>query len=100
MSLKKTMAFTLVLLCLTSLGIIQCVKSQLTNNIFIHPDGSVSGTTKIQHNGNLYTLTDNIYDQVLVIECNNMIVDGAVSLSKEQAVGAWQEWQAKNPQQP
>jgi hypothetical protein len=87
MSLKKTMAFTLVLLCLTSLGIIQCVKSQLTNNIFIHPDGSVSGTTKIQHNGNLYTLTDNIYDQVLVIECNNMIVDGGGFTL--QGAGGW-----------
>jgi hypothetical protein len=87
MSLKEAMVFTLVLLCLTSLSTLHCVESQSTNNTFIHPDGSVSGTAKIQHNDNRYTLTGNIFDQVLVVECNNIVVDG--SGFTIQGAGGW-----------
>jgi hypothetical protein len=76
MSLKKKMAFILIILCLTSLSALQSVKSQTTNSIFINPDGSVSGTTLIQQSGNQYIVTGNIYDQVLVVECNNIVVNG------------------------
>lgn len=87
MGLKKKMAFVLILICLTSLGTIQCVKSQSTSNIFINPDGSVLGTSKIQHSGNLYTLTGNISDQILVVECNNIVVDGGGFTL--QGAGGW-----------
>ena len=87
MSLKKKMAIALILLCLTGLSSIQCINSQLTNNIFISPDGSVSGTTQIQRNGNRYTLTGNIYDQVLVVECNNIVVNGGGFTL--QGAGGW-----------
>jgi hypothetical protein len=87
MNMNKNMALALVLLCLTSLGALQCVKSQSTSNVFINPDGSVSGTSDIQHSGNLYTLAGNIYDQILVIESNNIVVDGGGFTL--QGAGGW-----------
>jgi hypothetical protein len=87
MSLKKKMVIALILLCLTGLSAIQCVNSQAPNNIFINPDGSVTGTTQIHRSGSLYTLTGNIYDQVLVVECNNIVVDGAGFTL--QGAGGW-----------
>ena len=44
--------------------------------IYIRPDGSVEGTDKIQRDGDIYTFTDNIYDEI-VIERDNIVVDGA-----------------------
>ena len=87
MSLKKKMAFTLIILCLTSLSALQSVKSQTTSNIYINSDGSVSGTTQIQHSGNVYTLTGDIINQVLVVECNNIVVEGGAFTL--QGPGGW-----------
>jgi hypothetical protein len=85
--LKEKMAFTLIILCLTSLSALQSVKSQTTNSVFINPDGSVSGTTIIQQSGNQYIVTGNIYDQVLVVECNNIVVNGGGFAL--QGAGGW-----------
>src|SRR5665647_2198563 len=87
MNLKEKMAFTLIILCLTSLSALQSVKSQTTNSIFINPDGSVSGTTLIQQSGNQYIVTGNIYDQILVVECNNIVVNGGGFAL--QGAGGW-----------
>ena len=87
MALKKKIAFVLILLCLTSLGTLQGVKSQSAANIFINPDGSVSGTSLIQHRNNRYTLTGDIYDQTLVVECNNILVAGGGFTL--QGAGGW-----------
>jgi len=76
MGFKKEIAFALVFLCVISLVTIQSVKSQSTGNIYINTDGSVSGTNKITHNDNEYTLTEDIYDSTLIIERNNIVVDG------------------------
>ena len=43
--------------------------------IYIRPDGSVEGTDKIQRDGDVYTFTDNIYDEI-VVEKDNIVVDG------------------------
>ena len=51
-------------------------ESQFSGIIFINADGSVSGTSTIQRNGNLYHLTGNIYDSPLVVLCNNIVLDG------------------------
>jgi len=66
----------LFILCsaLVSLSEIGIVKASGT--IYIRADGSVEGTDKIQRDGNVYTLTDNIYDS-LVVEKDNIVVDGA-----------------------
>jgi len=87
MSLKKKMAIALILLNLIGLSALQSANSQSSNNIFIKPDGSVSGTTQIQHSGNRYTLTGDIIDQVLVVECNNIVVDGGAFTL--QGAGGW-----------
>ena len=47
-----------------------------SGTIYIRSDGSVEGTDKIQRDGNIYTFTDNIYDEIDV-EKDNIVVDGA-----------------------
>jgi len=45
--------------------------------IYIRADGSVDPpTAPIQHDGNIYTFTDNIYDSI-VLQKNNIVIDGA-----------------------
>jgi hypothetical protein len=74
--MNKKIVFALIFVGLISLIAVHDAASQSTGAIFINGDGSVSGTDKIQRNGNLYTLTDNIYDSALVVQCNNIVVDG------------------------
>jgi hypothetical protein len=46
-------------------------------NIRIQPDGSVEPpTAPIAHIGNYYYLTDSISNQEIVIQCNNIVLDG------------------------
>jgi parallel beta-helix repeat protein len=46
--------------------------------IYINADGSVDpSTASIQQDGNVYTLTDNIIEQKIVVERDNIIIDGA-----------------------
>ena len=71
---------------------LQSVKSQSTNNIYIKPMAPFQEPPKSSKSGNLYTLTGDIYDQVLVVECNNIVVDGGGFTFKEQAAGAPQGW--------
>ena len=61
-----------VLVTLPNIGI---VKAEST--IYIRADGSVEGTDKIQREGNVYTLTDNIINQSIVVERFNIVIDGA-----------------------
>jgi len=60
---------------LVSLPQIKEVKAQ--GIIYIRADGDVEGTDKIQQNGNVYTFTDNIINQSIVVEKDNIVVDGA-----------------------
>jgi parallel beta-helix repeat protein len=53
---------------------IQLVKANGT--VYIRSNGNVEGTDKIQRNGNIYTLTDNICGEI-VVEKDNIVVDGA-----------------------
>jgi parallel beta-helix repeat protein len=71
--------FVLVFLVssLTSLGAIYDAEAQSDGAILISGDGSVSGTDKIQRSGNLYTLTGDISGSNIVVECNNIVLDGA-----------------------
>jgi parallel beta-helix repeat protein len=43
--------------------------------IYIRLDGSVEGTDRIYHLGDLYSLTGNIYDSI-VVEKSNIVIDG------------------------
>jgi parallel beta-helix repeat protein len=52
------------------------VKTEIT--IYIRADGSVDPSlAAIQRDGNVYTFTDNIIEQKIVVERDNIIIDGA-----------------------
>jgi len=59
----------------------QPVNSQNSGIIYILNDGSVATSTNvtvpIQRAENIYTFTDNIDNYYLVVQCNNIVVDGA-----------------------
>jgi len=78
MKLKAVSGIMLMLLLIGMLILtfnIQPVKASGT--IYIRPDGSIEpSTAPIHREGDLYTLTDNINDS-LVIQRNNTVVDGA-----------------------
>jgi len=42
----------------------------------IKADGTIEGTDKIQRNGNIYTFTDNIFVNGIILERDNIVVDG------------------------
>ena len=87
MKTKKTLA--LILLAILSLALVLTLekgKAQSSNGdstIRIRSDGTVEGTDKIQRNGNVYTLTDNLNSQAnsdeafIFLERDNIILDGA-----------------------
>jgi parallel beta-helix repeat protein len=76
-TLNKKVVLPLVLFCLTSLALISNAKSQSAGAILINTDGTISGTNKIQRSGNVYTLTDDIYNSPINVQCNNIVLDGA-----------------------
>ena len=45
--------------------------------IYIRSDGTVEGTDKIHREGNVYTFTDNVVNQSILVERDNVVVDGA-----------------------
>jgi len=54
------------------------VKYAWTGTIYIRADGSIEGTTDISTTDNIaYTFTDNIVNQSIVVERDNIVVDGA-----------------------
>jgi len=73
----ETRATVLLLTILCSLVVVfpnvEIVKAE---SIYIGSDGIVEGTDKIQQEGNIYTLTDNINGSILV-EKDSIILDGA-----------------------
>jgi len=72
--MPATFALILVLsFTLVSLPQIEVVKAEST--IYIRADGTVEGTDKIQQEGNVYTLTDNIYDPI-VVERDSIVLNG------------------------
>ena len=78
--MKKSPSLLVLLLFLSvvlvSFPQIGVVKSQ-DSSIFIRADGTVEGTDKIQQNGNVYTFTDNIVNQSIIVEKDSIVVDGA-----------------------
>jgi len=75
--MKKIVLLALVLVLLSTavfVGFMRPVVAQGT--IYIKADGSVEGTVKIQRDGNVYTFIDNIFNQSIVVERDNIVVDG------------------------
>jgi len=75
---KASRTFLFIFLIMVSLCLVntQPVMSQSSGTIYIRSDGSVEGTDKIQRDGNVYTLTDNV-DGSIVVEKDNIVIDGA-----------------------
>jgi len=75
---KSASALALLLflsIFMVSLPQIDPVKAE--NTIYIRADGSVEGTDKIQRNGDFYTFTGNISDERILVEKDNIVIDGA-----------------------
>ena len=76
---EKT-ALIAVLLALIALSVctvnFRSAEAQFLGSVYINPDGSVSGTSNIQRNGNVYTLTGNISGGIQV-QKSNIALDGA-----------------------
>ena len=54
----------------------QVVNAQFLGDVIINPDGAVTGTNRIQRNGNIYTLTGNISGGIQ-IQKSHIVLDGA-----------------------
>ena len=63
---------SVLLVSFPEIGIVKAV-----GTIYIRADGSVEGTDKIQRDGEVYTITANITNQSIVVERDNIVVDGA-----------------------
>ena len=62
---------------LSSIFPIQLIQAPTIEDIYIRSDGSIEpSTSPIQRDENLYTFTGNIYAKSIVIEKNNIIIDG------------------------
>jgi hypothetical protein len=76
----KALALTLITALLFSFFfcsiLVLPVESQSVETIFIKADGSVEGTDKIQRQGNVYTLTDDISGSIEV-QKSYIVIDGA-----------------------
>lgn len=67
-----TLGVALLILTLT----FERVDAQFSGSIFINPDGTVTGTSLIQRDGDTYTLTGNLSSGIQ-IQKSNIILDGA-----------------------
>jgi len=77
MNRKLAFAIILIFLLPSILGVAFCVQRvEASGTIYIRADGTIDGTTKIQRDGDVYTFTENIYDEI-VVERDNIVIDGA-----------------------
>ncbi|MGD2067020.1 MAG: NosD domain-containing protein [Candidatus Bathyarchaeota archaeon] len=54
----------------------------------IMPDGTVEGTDKIHRTGNVYTFTDDVVNQTVVVEKDDLVIDGVNHLLQGNGTGA------------
>jgi hypothetical protein len=75
---KIALLFVLSALIVLSLCVasVEFVDAQFLGNIYINPDGSVTGTSDIQRDGNVYTLTGNVSGGIQV-QKSHVVLDGA-----------------------
>jgi parallel beta-helix repeat protein len=73
---QKTALILLLTLCFAIVSISQIGLVKAEGTIYIRADGSVEGTDKIQIDGDIYTFTDNIVNQSIVVESDNIVICG------------------------
>ena len=74
---KRATIILVLVLCSVVVSIPQILVVKAESTIYIRADGSVEGTDKIQQDGDIYTLTDNIVNQSMMVEKDNTMIDGA-----------------------
>jgi parallel beta-helix repeat protein len=82
----KTALILILILCL-SIATFSNVELVKATSIYIHSDGSIEGTDKIQRDENFYTLTDNIYNSTITVLKDDIVVDGAGHILRGQPSG-------------
>jgi len=77
--MKKAVLLAFVLVLLSTAVVVGFVRPAVAEEtIYIRADGSIEGTTHISTVDNVtYTFTDNIFDQSIVVERDNIMIDGA-----------------------
>jgi hypothetical protein len=81
--MKKALASLLILFAVLSALWLDVSRANFLNPynvspIYIRSDGSIEpSTAPIQHTGSIYSLTDNIQNCNITIQCNNIILDGS-----------------------
>jgi parallel beta-helix repeat protein len=94
-SMKLTKVIFLALLCVSSLCLISTqvmAQTSITETVYIQSDGSIyssaNSTVPIERDGNVYTFTDDMSVYSFVVQCSNIIIDGAgFSLEGQGEVG-------------
>jgi parallel beta-helix repeat protein len=78
MGKKIAPIFVLIALIALPLCVVnfEFVEAQFLRSVYINPDGSVTGTSNIQRDGNVYTLTGNISGGIQV-QKSYIVIDGA-----------------------
>ena len=79
--MKKTVLKSFTILCVLSMVLLVALASNIhpveaSGTIYIRATGEVEGTDKIQRDGDVYTFTANIFDEI-VVERDGIVVDGA-----------------------
>ena len=73
---QKTALTLLLILCFAIISISEIGIVNAESTVYIREDGSVEGTDKIQHVGNVYTLTGDISGSI-ILEKDNIEINGA-----------------------
>ncbi|MDH5779501.1 MAG: right-handed parallel beta-helix repeat-containing protein [Candidatus Bathyarchaeota archaeon] len=76
MGRKLALVLSLVVLVSMLLVALRIPKAEADGTVYIRATGAVDGTDKIQRDGETYTFTDNIFDEIM-IEKDDIVVDGA-----------------------
>jgi len=74
---RRAALILMLILCSVLVAIPNILTVRASETIYIRADGTVEGTDKIQRDGNVYTFTDKIVNQSIVVEKDNIVVDGA-----------------------
>jgi parallel beta-helix repeat protein len=71
------LALVLIIILVAVLAVFLIPREAKPGTIYIRATGEVEGTDKIQRDRNVYTFIDNIFNKSIVIERDNIVVDGA-----------------------
>jgi parallel beta-helix repeat protein len=85
----QVFAFVLAICLIVASSSALRVNAQDRSPIYIMADGSVTRPDKIQRQGNVYSLTSDLDILPIVVECNNIILDGRGFSSK--GMSGWSE---------